>query len=164
MFMKQRLLLRLLLLASAISTHAATAADTENAIAIYQKDGQVAKFAFSEKPVVTYSGNDLVLTTSKTSVQYPIYMLQKVAFDVTDEIINDVEEVKREAQFRFEGGMLVISGGDPGSIVYLYDISGKAAGQYVLDSEGCATLPIQHLGQQLYIVRTTRFTFKFRKS
>lgn len=162
--MKQRILLLLLLLASVVSIHAATTADTENAIVVYQKDGQVAKFAFSEKPVVTYSGNYLVLTTSKTTVQYPISMLQKVVVDVTDDIINDVEEVKRDAQFRFEGGMLVISGGDPGSTVYIYDIKGVKAGQYVLDGEGCASLPIHHLGQQLYIVKTTRFTFKFRKS
>ena len=162
--MKQRILLLLFLLASVVSIHTATTADTENAIVVYQKDGQVAKFAFSEKPVVTYSGNNLVLTTTKTAVHYPIYMLQKVVIDVSDEIINDVEEVKREAQFRFKGGMLIISGGDPGSTVYIYDIKGVKAGQYVLDGEGCATLPLQHLGQQLYIVKTTRFTFKFRKS
>lgn len=162
--MKQRILLLLFLLASVVIMRAATTADLKNAIVVYQKDGQVAKFAFSEKPVVTYSGNDLVLTTTKTAVHYPIYMLQKVVIDVSDAIINDVEEVKREAQFRFEGGMLVISGGDPGSTVYIYDIKGVKAGQYVLDGEGCATLPLQHLGQQLYIVKTTRFTFKFRKS
>lgn len=162
--MKQRLLLLSLLLASVFNMRAAILDDTQNAIVVYQKDGKVAKFAFSEKPVVTYSGNDLVVTTSKTTVQYPVYMLQKVAFDVSDELANDIEEVKQQAQFRFEGGMLVISGGDPGTTVYIYDIKGVKAGQYVLDGEGCATLPIQHLGQQLYIVKTTRFTFKFRKS
>ncbi len=162
--MKQRLLLLSLLLASVFNMRAAILDDTQNAIVVYQKDGKVAKFAFSEKPVVTYSGNDLVVTTSKTTVQYPVYILQKVAFDVSDELANDIEEVKQQAQFRFEGGMLVISGGDPGTTVYIYDIKGVKAGQYVLDGEGCATLPIQHLGQQLYIVKTTRFTFKFRKS
>ena len=112
--MKQRILLLLFLLASVVSMHTATTADTENACPFRK--------------------------------------------------FHDVEEVKREAQFRFKGGMLVISGGDPGSTVYIYDIKGVKAGQYVLDGEGCATLPLQHLGQQLYIVKTTRFTFKFRKS
>ena len=152
------------LLASVFKMHAATMTDVENAIAIYQKDGKVVKFAFSEKPVATYSGNDFVLTTTKTTVQYPIYMLQKVAFDLTEDYVNLVKEVKREAQFCFEGDMLIINGGDPGSVVYLYDISGLKVGQYQLDGDGCTTLPIQHLRNKLYIVKTTRFTFKFRKS
>jgi len=30
---------------------------------------------------VSYSGNDVVLTTTKTSVQLPVYLLQKISFD-----------------------------------------------------------------------------------
>ena len=141
-----------------------TMAYAQNAIAVYQKDGQVAKFAFTEKPVVTYSGNDLVLTTTKTTVQYPIYMLQKVAFDLSDDIINDVEEVKLEARFRFEGETLIISGGEPGEPVYLYNMKGMMTGQYRLDGEGRAAIPLQGTDKSLYIVKTSRFTFKFRKS
>ena len=94
------------LLFAFLLTALCSVASGQNSIAIYQKDGQVAKFAFSEKPVVTYSGNDLVVTTTKTTVQYPVYMLQKVAFDVSDELANDIEEVKQQAQFRFEGETL----------------------------------------------------------
>ena len=101
---RRKFLLTLLL---AVATLVANA---QNAIAIYQKDGQVAKFAFTEKPVVTYSGSDLVLTTSKTIVQYPVYMLQKIAFDVVDLIANDIEQlaVKAEAQFSIQRETLTI--------------------------------------------------------
>ena len=157
--MKKRLLFLVLLMVA--SFHVASA---QNAIAIYQKGGEVVKFAFSEKPVVSYMGNDLILTTTKTSVRYPVYLLQKIAIDLSDEFVDDVQEVKRDAQFRFEGGNIIISGGDPGSSVYLYDISGVKVGQYRLDSKGSATVPIQSLGNKLYIVKTSRFTFKFRKS
>ena len=61
-----RILYTFLLLAISMIAHA------QNTIAIYQKDGKVAKFAFTEKPVITYADNNLVLTTSQTSVQYPI--------------------------------------------------------------------------------------------
>ncbi len=105
-----------------------------------------------------------MLTTTKTTVQYPVSMLQKIAVDVSDEVLTDVKEVQSEAQFSFQGGKLAISGGEPGSAVFIYDISGIEVGQYKLDSKGCATLSIQHLENKLYIVKTTRFTFKFRKS
>ena len=162
--MKQIILLLSLLTASVISMRSATPEDVQNAIAIYQKDGKVAKFSFTEKPVITYSGNELVLTTTKTTVQYPVALLQKIAVDVSDELFTDVKEVQSEAQFCFQGGTLSISGGEPGSAVFIYDISGIEVGQYKLDSKGCATLSLQHLESKLYIVKTTRFTFKFRKS
>ena len=59
--MKRQLLTALVLLFATVASWA------QNAVAVYQNDGTVATFAFTEKPVVTYSGNDLVLTTTKTS-------------------------------------------------------------------------------------------------
>ena len=151
------LLTTLLLVAGAFAVWA------QNAIAIYQKDGNVAKFAFTEKPVVTYSGSDLVLTTSKTSVQYPIYLLQKIGFDV-DDLISSVDEVTvPQTQFSFRDGTLTISGGEASSIVSLYTIKGTMVGQYRLDANGSATIPLQHLGKSLYIVKTNQFSFKFHK-
>lgn len=157
---RRKFLLTLLL---AVATLVANA---QNAIAIYQKDGQVAKFAFTEKPVVTYSGSDLVLTTSKTIVQYPVYMLQKIAFDVVDLVANDIEQlaVKAEAQFSFQRETLTISGGEAGAPVYLYDVSGRKVGEYRLDPDGRTTIPVQNLGKSLYIVKTKTVSFKFRKS
>lgn len=52
-----------------------------NRLLLTKKDGSVEAFDFADKPVVRYSGNDLVLTTSKTSVQFPVYLLKKISFD-----------------------------------------------------------------------------------
>ena len=138
----------------------------QNAVAIHQVDGQVATFAFTEKPVVTYSGNDLVLTTTKTSVQYPIYMLKKIDFDVSFDDLTGIESVekKADAQFRFQDGMISVVGGESGSQVFLYSMSGTKVGQYRLDGSGHIDIPVQHLSKGIYIIRTKHFTFKFRKS
>lgn len=137
----------------------------QNAIAIYQHDGKVTTFAFSEKPVVTYAGNDLVLTTTNTTVQYPVHMLKKLVFDVAMDPTNIEEmEVKTETLFNFHGETITISGGEPGSIVYIYDLKGMVVGQYRLDTEGYATISVQNLGKSLYIVKTDHFSFKFKKS
>ena len=58
----------------------ATVAWAQNAVAVWQQDGKVAKFGFSEKPVVTYADNNLVITTTQTTVEYPIYLLRKIRF------------------------------------------------------------------------------------
>lgn len=50
-------------------------------LVILKKDGTVLKFGVADKPKVSYSGNDLVLTTTKTTVQLPVYLLQKISFE-----------------------------------------------------------------------------------
>lgn len=137
-------------------------AGAQNAISIHQKDGKVANFAFSEKPVVTYADNQLVITTTKTSVQYPLYLLQKIDFELTD--ATAIEQVKPDAKFRFTDGTLYITGGDPGSQVVIYNMQGMTAGQYRIDDAGNAVISLQSLSKGLYIVKTNHFTFKFTKS
>ncbi len=140
-------------------------AQAQNAVAIHQKNGQVATFAFTEKPVVTYSGSDLVLTTTKTTVNYPIYLLKKLVFDVDwTESVNKIENVQTsDVLFRFHDGTLSIIGGQPGSIVTLHNIKGQKVGQYRLDADGSATIPTQPLGKDIYIVKTKSLSFKFSK-
>ena len=140
-------------------------AQAQNAVAIHQKNGQVATFAFTEKPVVTYSGSDLVLTTTKTTVNYPIYLLKKLVFDVDwTESVNKIENVQTfDVLFRFHDGTLSIIGGQPGSIVTLHNIKGQKVGQYRLDADGSTTIPTQSWGQDIYIVKTKSLSFKFSK-
>lgn len=139
----------------------------QNAVTICQKDGQTATFAFSEKPVISYSGNDLVMTTTKTVVSYPVYLLAKIAFDTAwEEDVTAVDEMKQtssDAQFSFTDGSLHISGGEAGSFVTLYTVGGVQVEQCRLDANGNATISVQALNKGIYIVKTTRFTFKFQK-
>ena len=158
--MKRHLLTTLVLFFTAVAVWA------QNAVAIYQVDGQVATFAFTEKPVVTYSGNDLVLTTTKTSVTYPIYKLRKIDFDISFDDLTGIEDarVKSDVQFSFRGGALTVRDGEPGSQVTIYNIKGVQVGQYRLDGDGNATIPTENLGKDFYVVKSSSFTFKFRKS
>ena len=144
----------------------AAGAWAQKAIAVWQHDGTVAKFAFTEKPVVTYSANELVMTTTKTSVRYPINRLQKVVFDV-DENVTSVEDVKSstsgDVKFSFRDGSLVVSGGNAGAIVNLYQSNGVFAGQFRLDGDGSVAIPTSNLSRGVYIVNTQKMSFKFYK-
>ena len=159
--MKTRKLFTLLLL-----WLVAAGAWAKDAIVICQYDGTVAKFAFTEKPVVTDSSTELVMTTSKTSVQYPINLLRKIYFDV-DDTASGVEEVKdfqpKDVQFSFRDGDLVVSGGKAGAVVNIYRLNGAVVGQFRLDGNGCITIPTGNLSGGMYIVNTKQMSFKFRK-
>lgn len=71
--MKHFLLSVLLLLCASICC-------AQNVLNVYSKNGAVVTFSLSEKPVVTYSSDILVLTTQTTKVEYPLSDLEKVTF------------------------------------------------------------------------------------
>lgn len=142
-----------------------TGAWAQNAVAIYQTDGNITKFAFTEKPVVTYSNNELVLTTTSTSVQFPIYLLKKLAFEIEWDVETAIEEVRAsDVRYNFRDGSLYIVGGKPDTLVSLYNLKGIKVGLYRLDAEGKATIPLQMLGKDTYIVKAGNLSFKFRQS
>ena len=133
----------------------------QNVVAVYQLDGQKALFAFADQPEVTYTATDLVLTTTKTSVQYPIAQLKKLQFETAD-IEEGIEEVLIEdKRFSFRDGSIVIEGGEPNSLVNIYSVSGALAAQYRLDGNGDAVIPTQGLSGQAYIFANGSITFKF---
>lgn len=60
----------------------ANASYAETALIVHQKSGGTVEFAFSEKPVVTYSEGFLVITVqdASASVSYPLSNMQKFTF------------------------------------------------------------------------------------
>lgn len=136
------------------------AAVEQNVVAIYQLDGQKALFAFADQPEVTYSATDLILTSTKTSVQYPISQLKKLAFEQAD-MPEGIDEVVADRRFSFRDGSIVIEGGDPNSLVTIYTASGTMAAQYRLDGSGNAIIPTQGLSGSVYILSNGSITFKF---
>jgi len=138
----------------------ATMATEQNVVAIYQQDGQKALFAFADQPEVTYTATDLVLTTTQTSVQYPISNLRKVAFERAD-MPEGIDEIEVTKQFTFRDGQIVIEGGTPNALVNIYTIQGVLVSQYRLDGDGNGMISTTGLNGAAYILTTGSLTFKF---
>ena len=154
--MKKIILVTGILLAAAVRM----AAVEQNVVAIYQLDGQKALFAFADQPEVTYSSTDLILTSTKTAVQYPISQLKKIQFE-TAELLEGIDEVVADKRFSFRDGSIVIEGGEPNSLVNIYTVLGTLTAQYRLDGNGDAVIPTQGLSGTAYIFANGSITFKF---
>ena len=152
--MRTKLLLSLLLLTC--MAHATV----QNVVAIYPLQGEVALFAFADQPEVTYTATDLVLTTTQTSVQYPINNLRKVAFEQAD-MPEGIDEIEVTKQFAFRDGQIIIEGGTPNALVNVYTIQGALVSQYRLDDDGNGTISTTGLNGAAYILTTGSITFKF---
>lgn len=141
----------------------ASTVSAQNSLAVHQQDGQITVFSFTEKPVVTYSDNELVLTTRKTAVQYPLYKLKKLTFDTAWDDPSRIEEQIVNAKFRFQGNAIVVTGCKPGAQLMVFDLKGKKTCQLRTDDKGCATISLNGLRKQVYVMKTDHCSFKFRK-
>jgi len=132
----------------------------QNVVAIYQVDGEKALFAFADQPEVTYTTTDLVLTSTKISVQYPISQLKKIRFETVN-AEEGIDEVLVDERISFRDGSIVITGGDPNSPVNIFTVSGTPVAKYRLDGSGDGIILTKGLSGNAYILTNGSLTFKF---
>ena len=134
----------------------------QNTLTIHQKDGQLFSFGFEDKPVITYTDNDLVLKTTKTEVQYPLSSLAKFTFtDLEDAVISIKDD--KAAQMELDNYMVSITGAKPDITVTVIGSDGKTIGTYKTDAYGSVTFSISDLPQGIYIIKSENLTCKILK-
>lgn len=69
----------------------ATETFAQNTLTIHHKDGRDFNYGFSERPVITYTETDLVLTTTNIVVEYPLSALSKFTFTDVDLSVSNVD-------------------------------------------------------------------------
>lgn len=135
-----------------------------NAVTILQKDGLSFSYAFDEKPVVKYSANNLILTTTQVSVEYPISTIKKISFSDTESgPVTDVETVTENPELEIDDFNITIAGAKADATISLIGPDGKTLNSYKADSEGNASFSIAELPDGLYIISSDNLTCKILK-
>lgn len=91
--MKQKLIFLLLMTVTAIGAQAQTK------MILHQKSGGDIEIAFSDKPVATFEGENMIITTTKTQFSFPISNLGETTYDEsgTTAIIESVTQLSPDA-------------------------------------------------------------------
>lgn len=63
---------------------------------VCQKDGTIVKYAFADKPVLVYSGANVVISTDIVSVEYPVKELSKITFEEIQTAIDEVNDSQND--------------------------------------------------------------------
>ena len=116
----------------------------QNTLNIHQKSGGVVSYGFAEKPVVTYVGEILHVSTDKVSIDYPLAELEKLTFDDSDASIGEL---------RVEGQT---------SPVCIYRMDGTLVKRQE-SSEGASAIDMQELPAGTYIIKQGNVTTKIIK-
>ena len=138
--MKKLILFMLTLFAANVSW-----ADT--ALFVHQKSGGVVEYAFSEKPVVTYSEGYLVITAGYSSVSYPLSNMEKFTFgEVDDQVTRIVAPANVAPQPTF-----------------IYSISGVLVRTFQPDNNGSTSASLEGLPAGTYVVKNGKTSYKVMK-
>ena len=135
----------------------------QNTLTIFQKDGQQFSYGFIDKPVISYTDNDLVLKTSKTEVQYPLSSLAKFTFTDVQTSVVPVDENKSDAKLSLDDNVVRIKGTESGTAISVIGSDGKTLVTYKTDAEGCVTFSIDELPEGIYIIQSESLTCKILK-
>lgn len=134
----------------------------QNSVTLYLKSGKSVSYTFQEKPVMSYYGNELLVSTQEVQVQYALESIYRLCFE--DNSQTTVKEViNADVRFAVGADAITITGEEPESDIYIYDLNGVCVGKYSADENGDAEISIRELSDGIYVVKTSALSFKITK-
>ena len=138
--MKARILTLLLLVA--------TVSYADNAqIVIKQKSGSETVLELSIHPIITFSGEDMVVTTDLTTFSIPLDFIEDY---VVSDGTTDIEQLVTKPQL--SDGSITFNGLAAGAPVYVYSMDGRLITKMTADHTSRAVVSLQDLPKGVYIV------------
>lgn len=140
--MKRRLLL---ILFSAITTFLYA-----ESITIKQKSGNETVFELSTNPVITFSGENMVVTSEVITVMFPID-------DIDCYVVGNASsgiQALTDAPPQYRDGHMIFRNVSNGFSALVFSVDGKKIGQYSPSSDGVLDIGIGSLPKGTYIIST----------
>jgi hypothetical protein len=124
------------------------AGHAQNTLYIWQQTGEVVSYAFSEKPRITYADTNLILTTTKVQVEFPLSSVRKFTFN--DVMIDDAIGTVR-ATLKDEGPLSI------------YTLGGVLVKTVPAEAGGRHTYSLDELPAGVYVVKSKTTSYKVVK-
>lgn len=156
--MKSKLLLSLLLGFSIFTK----AENNPTNLVVWAKDGTKVAYALAEKPKVTFTETDLVITAKGVEVNYSLENMARFTYESNDEsaIINLQTD---ESPFKLTGESLLFSALKANSTVSVYFLNGTLVFKKTVRQNGEYTFPLSNLNAGVYMVNVNGLTYKIMK-
>lgn len=135
----------------------------QNTLNVHQKDGQTFSFGFDEKPVITFTDNELVLTSSGTEAWFQLVEIAKFTFDDEGTAVKGIKDDTSNAAISLDEYSISLTGAKPETEVRLIASDGKVLKSYKTDRSGSAQFSIAELPAGTYIISSESLDVKIQK-
>ena len=132
----------------------AYAQNSQTALVVRMTDDAVESFYLSEKPEVTFEGQDLKIVSSKIEVNFPRSDVKEVYFDKVETGIKQV--AMNELRFVYQNDSEITLYGlkDADKPIRVYDANGQLSRADIQISGDSATISLSSLRNGIYIIKT----------
>lgn len=132
---------------SLLTLIAATASWADTALIVHQKSGGTVEYAFSEKPVVTYSNGNLVISVPGASVEYPLSNMEKFTFGEVSDMVTRIKAPVDVAP----------------QPTYIYNVSGVLMRTFQPGEDGTTPATLDGLPAGTYVIKNGKTSYKVAK-
>lgn len=131
-------------------------------LVVWAKNGTKVAYALAEKPKVTFTGTDLVITTNGVEVNYPLENLACFTYEEnTSSVINNLQT--DESAFRLNGESLLFPSLKANSTVLVYSLNGTIVFHKTIRQNGEYVFLLSNLNAGVYMVNVNGLTYKIVK-
>ena len=135
----------------------------QNTLTVHQKNGEQFSFGFEDKPVVTFTDTELIVTSTKTELRYELANVNKFTFDDVEDAVINIKSDASKASITLDEYEVSISGLEADAAIRLITSDGKLLQSYKADEAGSVTFSIAELPQGTYIITTESLSCKIIK-
>ena len=127
---------------------------------VWQADGKVMNINLNEQPVTTYSDGQLIITTTKTTVTFPLEQVVKYTYTYATGI-SSPEAVG--SKMSADGESITFTGLKANTPVYLYTVAGQLVNTVTATGQSKTTVSVSGFPVGVYVVKANGVTFKITK-
>lgn len=140
----------------------ALANEPQTQLVIWAKDGTQVAYALTDKPKVTFTETDLVISANGVEVNYALEDMARFTYRTNSETaITNLQT--DESSFKLKGGSLVFPALIANSTVSVYSLNGTLIFKKTVSQNGEYAFPLSNLNAGVYMVNVNGLTYKIVK-
>jgi len=140
----------------------ATADKPKTQLVVWAKDGTKVAYALAEKPKITFTETDLVITTNGIEVNYALERMARFTYEDGEETA--IRDLKTgEVSFKQDGESLLFPNLKANSTISVLSLNGMLVFQKTVHRNGEYALPLSNLNAGVYLVNVNGLTYKIIK-
>lgn len=127
---------------------------------VWAKDGTKVAYALCEKPKVTFTETDLVITTKGVEVNYALEDMARFTYESNNEANTIVNLQTNEFPFKLSEDTLLFPNLEANSTISIYSLNGMFVFSKTVCQGGEYASPLSNFATGVYIVKVNSLIYK----
>lgn len=151
-----------LLLALIFVSYKMLAQENKTQLMVWAKDGTKVAYVLSEKPKITFTETDLVITANNIEVNYALENMARFTYESNDNTaIRNIES--DEVSFKLDRESLLFPDLKANSSIAIYALNGTLVLKKTIRQNGEYAFPLSNLNAGVYLVSVNGLIYKIVK-